>query len=314
MHRTGLNFRFWAQAVATLITNAYLKGFKAGSLYTGSLKHVCVPTLNCYSCPAAMYSCPIGAMQVALAGAGGLDLTATHTLWSRLLAISTSLPLLTIGFLMLAGGVVGRATCGWLCPFGWFQELLHKIPSAKFVGPKFLKYLKYIILIVCVFLLPAFLLNDLDDGEPFFCKYICPAGTLEGGLPLAWLQPQIRSQLGWLFTWKTSILALIILLSVFFRRPFCRWICPLGAFYGPFNQVSFYRLTIDKKACIECGACSRVCPVNLDVPRELDSAECLRCLECRNVCPIKIIDLNGPLLKPKSPTLAQSSESKEQTS
>ncbi|PKL44958.1 MAG: 4Fe-4S ferredoxin [Candidatus Riflebacteria bacterium HGW-Riflebacteria-2] len=313
MHRIGLNIRFWVQAAATLLTNAYLKGFKAGTLYTGSLKHVCVPTLNCYSCPAAMYSCPIGALQVTIAGAGGLDITATQGLWARLVAISTSLPMLTIGFLMLVGGVVGRAACGWICPFGWLQELLNKIPSPKFNGPQFVKYAKYIILIVFVFLLPAFWLDEFDGGEPSFCKYVCPAGTLEGGLPIALLQPQIRSQLGWLFTWKASMLALILVLSVFFRRPFCRWICPLGAFYGPLNRVSLYKLEINKDACIECGACSKKCPVSLDVPRQLDNAECLRCLECRNICPVNVISLTGPGLKTELLTPKQTAEINEQT-
>ena len=313
MHRAGLNIRLWVQAIATLLTNAYLKGFKTGTLYTGPLKHVCVPTLNCYSCPAAMYSCPIGAIQVTIAGAGGVDLTATQGLWARMVAISTSLPMLTIGFLMLVGGIVGRAACGWICPFGWFQELLNKIPSPKFNGPVIFKYAKYIILIVFVFLLPAFWLDEFDGGEPSFCKYICPAGTLEGGLPIAWLQPAIRSQLGWLFTWKTSLLALILVLSVFFRRPFCRWLCPLGAFYGPLNRVSLYQLKIDEKACIHCGACSKKCPVSLDVPRELDNAECLRCLDCRGVCPVNVISLAGPGLKSKAQTPEQAAEVKEQT-
>ncbi len=289
MHRIGLNFRFWVQAVATLLTNAYLKGLQTGTLYTGNLKHFCVPTLNCYSCPAAMYSCPIGALQVTIAGAGGIDLTALPTLGARISAIATSLPLMVIGFLMLTGGLIGRAACGWVCPFGWFQELLHRIPSKKFIGPNFFKYFKYVILIVFVFLLPAFWLDEYDGGEPTFCKFLCPAGTLEGGLPLAYLQPGLRSQLGWLFTWKAFLLAALIAVSVFFSRPFCRWFCPLGAFYAPFNGVSLLKIDFRKDECIECGACTRRCPVSLDVPRQIDSAECLRCFECRAACPKQLI-------------------------
>ena len=292
MHRSELKIRFWSQAAATLGSNAYLVGLKTGNLYTGVLKHGCVPTLNCYSCPAALFACPIGAMQVTVAGAGGLDLTALHTIGARLAAISTSLPLLVIGFLALIGGIVGRAACGWICPFGWFQELLNRIPSPKFNGPQVLKYLKYVILIVFVFLLPAFWLDEYDGGEPSFCKYICPAGTLEGGLPLAYLQPGLRSQLGWLFTWKATLLALLIAAAVFIRRPFCRWVCPLGAFYGPFNKVSLYRIEFEKEGCIECGACSRKCPVSLDVPRQVDQAECLRCLECRDACPKQLLKIS----------------------
>jgi polyferredoxin len=292
MHRTGLKIRFWAQALSTFVSNAWLKGMYTGNLYTGNLKHFCVPTLNCYSCPAAMYSCPIGALQVTVAGAGGIDLSAVHTIGARLSAIATSLPLLVIGFLALVGSIAGRAACGWICPFGWFQELLNRIPSPKFKGPEVLRYLKYLILIVFVFLLPAFWLDEFDGGEPSFCKYICPAGTLEGGLPLAYLQPGLRSQLGKLFVWKISLLALVIALAVFFRRPFCRWLCPLGAFYAPFNRVSIVRLEFDKAACIECGACSRKCPVNLDVPRQIDGNECLRCLECQQACPRHLIATN----------------------
>lgn len=285
MHRTGIKIRTWAQAAATIVSNGYLKGFTNGNIYTGQLKHVCVPTLNCYSCPAAMYSCPIGAMQVTIAGAGGLDLTAMHTIGARISAIATSLPLMVIGFLALIGAFVGRAPCGWLCPFGWLQELLNKIPTPKFKGPEFLKYLKYVILIVFVFALPAFWLDEFDGGEPSFCKYICPAGTLEGGYPLALLKPDLRSQLGWLFTWKSFLLAVFLGLALFFRRPFCRWFCPLGAFYAPFNKISIFKLELDKDTCINCGLCNKVCPVSIKVTENIDNAECLRCLDCKNVCP-----------------------------
>lgn len=298
-----MNIRITLQAITAFVSNAYLKGFKTGSIYTGDTKHLCVPFLNCYSCPGAMYSCPIGALQTTIAGAGAIDTSDASGFLGKLSILSKALPLFVIGYLALIGGIVGRAACGWLCPFGWFQELLHKIPSRKFKGFDSLKYLKYVILIVFVFLLPAFLLDEFDGGEPSFCKYICPAGTLEGGLPIAIAQPSIRSQLGWLFTWKTSLLAFIILLSVFFRRPFCRWLCPLGAFYAPFNYISIYRIDFDKDSCIECGACYRKCPVNLDVPRQVDCAECLRCLECKNVCPKSLFKIVGPMISsnPKIP-------------
>lgn len=272
-----------------------------GTIYAGPLKHICAPSLNCYSCPGALFACPIGALQVTMAGAGGLDLTAIQTIPARLMAIATSLPLLVIGFLALIGSVVGRAACGWACPFGWFQELLHKIPSPKFKGPEILKYLKYIVLITTVFLMPAFLVDQFGYGEPYFCKLVCPAGTLEGGIPLAILQPDLRPQLGWLFTWKISMLAFLIVLVIFVRRAFCRWLCPLGAFYAPFNKISYFNLKVDKNACIDCGLCSKVCPVNLDVLREIDSAECLKCLDCKNICPKSAISISHPFRKVATP-------------
>ena len=292
-----MKIRSWVQLASTVITNPYLKGFTQGQLYTGNVKHFCVPTLNCYSCPAAMYSCPIGALQVTVAGAGGLDLSATQTLWERLSVISTSLPMLVIGFLAIIGATVGRAPCGWLCPFGWLQDLLVKIPSPKFKGPDFLRYLKYVILIVFVFALPAFWLDGLGFGEPSFCKFICPAGTLEGGLPFLYLSPGLRSQLGWLFSWKALILAVLLVAMVFIKRPFCRWVCPLGAFYGPFNKISIYKLEIDHKECIKCGLCGKICPVDLNVPEEMHSAECLHCLDCVTICPTKCLKFQTSLKK-----------------
>ena len=91
------------------------------------------------------------------------------------------------GILILLGVLLGRFICGFLCPFGWFQELLHKIPSRKLSTRKLkpLRYLKYAILLVMVFLLPAFLVNDVGMGDPFFCKYLCPQGVLEGAIPLS---------------------------------------------------------------------------------------------------------------------------------
>ena len=56
-------FRGWFQAGATLLTNIHLPNFAKGVLYQGKGKTVCVPGLNCYSCPGAAGACPIGSFQ-----------------------------------------------------------------------------------------------------------------------------------------------------------------------------------------------------------------------------------------------------------
>lgn len=291
-----MNIRLIIQIASAAITNGYLKGFKAGSIYQGGMKHICVPTLNCYSCPAALYSCPIGAMQATIANGSGLDPTVAHTIKEKIISMASSIPFFVIGFLFLFGAIIGRATCGWICPFGMLQDLLNKIPSPKFIGQSFLKYGKYIILIVFVFLLPAVWLDAYGGGEPTFCKYICPAGTIEAGVPLAFLKVGLRSQLGKLFAWKVILSIIFIILAILFRRPFCRWVCPLGAILAPFNKVSLLRLELDNDACIECGKCSSVCPINLDVPREIDGLECIRCLDCVKACPLSIIKVKKPMI------------------
>ena len=128
------------------------------------------------------------------------------------------------GFLILLGVLLGRFICGFLCPFGWLQELLHKIPSKKFSTKKLkpLTYVKYVVLVLTVILLPILVVNDLGMGDPFFCKYICPQGVLEGAIPLSIVDENLREALGDLFTWKLFVLIAVVVLSVLIFRPFCK--------------------------------------------------------------------------------------------
>ena len=218
-------FRSYIQATAALLSNLHLPNFLKGEIYRGAGKTVCVPGLNCYSCPAASGACPIGALQT-VAGSAKYGFSYYIT-----------------GILILLGVLLGRFICGFLCPFGWFQELLHKIPTKKFSTKKLkcLTWIKYVVLLVTVFLLPALAVDDVGMGAPFFCKYICPQGVLEGAIPLSVVNSGIRSALGALFAWKFSVLIAVIAVSVLFYRPFCKWLCPLGAFYALLNKVSLFQ-------------------------------------------------------------------------
>lgn len=262
--------RLIAQIAAAAVSNGYIRGFLDGTIYQGSLKGLCVPGLNCYSCPGAIGSCPIGAMQSALGSA------------------EKTIPFYVIGFLTMVGALGGRFVCGWLCPFGLLQELLYKIPLPRkrksLPGHGVLKYLKYLVLAVLAVALPLILTDLAGQGTPWFCKLICPAGTLEGGWTLPFLDPRLRGALGWLFTWKSFLLLLILFLSLIFFRPFCKYLCPLGAIYGLFNPVSFLRLEADRKACTCCGACETACPMSLNPVRKPESPECIRCGKCLPAC------------------------------
>ena len=264
-----IRFRGWVQAGATLLSNLHLPNFLKGSLYQGAGKAVCVPGLNCYSCPAASGSCPIGALQAAV---GSPQYRFSYYI---------------VGFLLLLGMLLGRAICGFLCPFGWLQELLHKIPTKKFSSRKLkpLRYLKYGILVVMVCMLPVLAANDVGIGDPFFCKYLCPQGVLEGAIPLSLVNPSIRAELGKLFSWKLSILLTIIVLSVLFFRPFCKWLCPLGAFYALLNRMSLFRMQVDRDKCVSCGKCAKACKMDVDVTKTPNHTECIRCGMCARACP-----------------------------
>ena len=191
----------------------------------------------------------------------------------------------------MLGVLLGRFICGFLCPFGWFQDLLHKIPCKKFSTAKLkpLRYLKYFILIVFVILLPMLVTNSIGMGDPFFCKYICPQGVLEGAIPLAIANAGIRSALGQLFTWKLVVLIAVVVLSVLFYRPFCKWLCPLGAFYALFNRVSLFQMKVDRNKCVSCGKCAKACKMDVDVTKTPNHTECIRCGMCIRACPTNAV-------------------------
>ena len=195
--------------------------------------------------------------------------------------------------------MLGRFVCGWLCPFGLVQDLLHKIPFPRkwrvLPGERGLRALKYVLLVLFVILLPLTVLDVVGQGQPWFCKYICPSGTLLGGIPLVASNPALRSALSWLFAWKGALLAAVVLLSVVLWRPFCRYLCPLGAVYGLFNPVALCRYAIQEDKCTRCGSCQAACPMDLPVYRQPNTTQCIRCGKCRAACPQDAIALLSPL-------------------
>ena len=263
--------RLTVQAAAFLLQNPKLHRFFLGTIEQGKTKSVCVPGLNCYSCPAAIGACPIGSLQASLSG--GYK--------------KPAFPFYVLGFLLLFGLTLGRWICGWLCPFGWVQDLVYRIPFFKkirtFPYERFLRWLKYAVLGVLVIGLP--LLSAFKGVlVPWFCKILCPAGTLFGGIPLA--ITKYGSQIGFYFWWKVGVLAAILLLSLLISRPFCRYLCPLGAIYGMFNRIALVHLDYASEKCVDCGKCETVCPMGIDPRKQFNSAECIRCGRCARSCPV----------------------------
>ena len=285
-------FRLWIQIGFAALTNGYVNGFLQSKIYTGPTKAICVPGLNCYSCPGAFGACPIGSLQAVL---NRRDYQFSFYI---------------IGFLMTVGAFCGRLICGFLCPFGLVQDLLHKIPLPKIKkipGEKYLKYLKYIILVVFVFLLPMFVVNIIGQGNPWFCKWICPSGTLLGGIPLVAGNSNLQAAIGWLFNWKVFLLLSIIIFSMFIYRPFCKYLCPLGTIYSVFNPISLYHLSVDEDKCVDCGICKKTCKMGIDPRKKPNHPECIRCGDCVRACPVQAITKGFSIKKTNKASACSSS-------
>lgn len=271
------------QLYSALLYNAHLRGFAEGQIFTGKTKAICVPGFNCYSCPGAIGACPLGSLQNALG------------------SLNKHIGFYVLGIILLYGMLLGRTICGWICPLGLIQELLHKIPTPKLQKSRFtraLSYLKYIIIVIFVISIPVY--YGIFKGIPFpgFCKYICPAGTFEGAMGLIPKNPEWLSILGPIFTRKFVIMVIIGTACIFCYRSFCRFLCPLGAIYGMFNKLAVIGVKVDTNSCINCGACVRNC--KMDVKRVGDH-ECIHCAKCVAKCPKGSISLkagNFTLIQP----------------
>lgn len=285
--------RHFVQLLTALLYNLDFQGIATMSVNRAPSKAVCVPGLHCYSCPGAVGACPIGALQQALG------------------ASSLKLPFYVAGCLLAFGALFGRTVCGWACPFGFIQDMLDKlgrllrIPQVrKGSWSRRLGLVKYVMLALVV-VAPIVTLAIDGIGSPLFCSYVCPAGTL-AGVALVSTSPELQSVVGALFTWKAAVLAAIVLGAMAVYRPFCRFLCPLGALYGFFNRFCALRYVVDEQACTHCNACVETC--RMDVKRVGD-CECIQCGECKKACACGAIRFSVTVPTAKRPAPSEAGRS-----
>ena len=253
--------RVWWQIAGAVVLNI---PFVGPNLYAW----LTVPALNCYACPLAQGACPIGTIQ--------------HFL------VIGAIPFLAIGVIGAFGAVAGRFYCSHLCPFGFFQDILGRLTKRKWRLPHWTGWLKYASLVLLVLIIPPLV------NEPFFCT-LCPAGTLEAGIPIvggSWYEltfagadifsnaAGIMGMVGWWFWFKLALLGGMIALTLMVRRPFCRMACPLGAILGLFNRISLLVHPPRDKAESGRGYYLRECPVQITTPGDVDSHNCIKCRQC----------------------------------
>jgi len=251
------NYRRWVQSLSLLALH---------SSWGPELKGLCNPVLSCHSCVLAWFACPIGVF---------IHFSAYHVF-----------PPLAVGMVLLIGVLIGRLLCGWVCPFGFLQDLLHKIPTPKFQLPDWTANIKYVLLVLTVFLFPWFW---GESSKGVFCWY-CPASALQVTIPNWFTAEGVTINLA--VGIKLAITATVLVLVVFVERGFCKVLCPIGALLAPLNHVSFWIVKIPKSDCLTCGSCDDECPMHIEPQERIDARippsrhlDCIVCHQCQPACP-----------------------------
>ena len=198
----------------------------------------------------------------------------------------SSFILMWIGFGIAV--LFGPAFCGWVCPFGSLQEWLGKIGKKifkkrynSFIPPgidKYLRYLRYIVLGLILYLTAVSGTLIFADYDPYFALFNFWTGEVAFSALI--------------------ILGIILLTSFFIERPFCKYACPYGAVLGVFNFFRVFSIKRAKDTCINCKACDRACPMNIVISdkKKVMDHQCITCLECtsENACPVeRTVDLTS---------------------
>jgi ferredoxin-type protein NapH len=244
-------YRLWVQSAFLIV---WLAPF--GLRYHG----VCAPVFHCYACPLATFACPIGVLA---------NFTALHVI-----------PFMTIGLLVVFGAFVGSLFCGWACPFGLLQDLAAKVPVRKFELPRWTGHFRFVVLGVTVLAIPYF----FGEEHPLFICRLCPAGGIEGAVPGILQQAWTGQQILWPNAFKLGIIAAFFGAILFFKRPWCRVLCPLGVIFAAFNRASAFFLGVARPGCTDCKRCHKLCQYNIEPEKSPNDLRCIRCLECTR-CP-----------------------------
>jgi len=242
---------------------------------------VCLPVMHCNACPLSWTTCPIYRLS---------ELVQFHE-------PIMSAEWLFLGVILGLCVIAGRYFCGWVCPAGFVQDMLFKIPTPKFQLPSYMKWLKYGFLFITVIAVAYFAGKEVPA---FFCTY-CPTATVESVIPAMIFLPEYV--IGAAGNWRFVVLAIVVVLAITNYRNFCKIMCPIGAMVAITNKFSLFSMKLGADKCIHCHKCDKSCP--MDVPVENCSvtgrkinrnSECIECLTCESVCPTTAITNNSRII------------------
>jgi NosR/NirI family nitrous oxide reductase transcriptional regulator len=187
---------------------------------------------------------------------------------------------LQVGIPVIATILFGRVFCGWVCPMGAVQYFVYRKEAGKkskniSAGPRLhnvLRYAKYLVLmalIITVLITQTTIFASIDPFKALF--------NLEFS---EWI--------------PTTLLILLLIAALFIGFPWCKYACPLGAFFGLFSKFTLFKVKISDK-CTNCKAChTNFCDYGAIKPGEtkpkINQVECLRCGECIARCPCNAMD------------------------
>ena len=280
-------------------------------LFAGLALTRLVPSLNSYR---GWVVLPVlASVKAPGAYSGALDAT-------TLLLSQPIFPWLPIGIFLVAGALIGRGMCGWVCPVGFLQDIITgvkgRVTQVQRRNQNYWVRLKYL-LVVAAFILSGSLAISLNNGGgsdykaglgPFadgLFVAITPEGTLFGTIPgmIAGLAKTTNAQ-SYLANVPVLTWVNIVILAGFFvmawqiPRFWCRYICPVGAIMAIMQKNSLLGMHRDPVKCADCKECQDACPMQVPILdldwKKFNDSECILCMACVDACPSGALSLKFP--------------------
>ncbi len=215
----------------------------------------------------------------------GTMLTTHKLYWPLLWALATVV--LTIIF--------GRFFCSWLCPFGSIHHFVGYLANRKKKAAERIwlnKYrkaqrIKYLVLVFLLAMaafpsLASTLQTGLLDPIPLVTRSVnlVLLPIFDRGTYITSVEPRYY-ELGWLIL---TVFAAAVLLNLVIPRFYCRFVCPLGAFFGIISRFSIWRIGKNRQKCVDCKMCENACEGGCEPSGSIKIAECVLCFNCRQDC------------------------------